>query len=82
MRLLIRVCVQVTYKMGLGTGTVNDDQILEGDIRVGQVVQIKHPEKKELCEATITKIQDCSQYTVGMFSLSNLYMFVLSIKEL
>ena len=74
--------MQVTYKMGLGTGTVNDDQIVEGDIRVGQVVQIKHPDKKEVCEATITKIQDCSQYTVGKFSPNNFCTFVLSTKKI
>lgn len=50
--------------MGLGTATLNDDQI-KGTLRVGQVVQAKHPDKKELIEATISKIQDCSQYTVG-----------------
>lgn len=54
---------KVTYKMGLGNATVNDDQI-KGPLRVGQVVQVKHPEKKEFVEATIMKIQDCSQYTV------------------
>lgn len=52
--------------MGLGTATLNDDQI-KGTLRAGQVVQAKHPDKKELVEATISKIQDCSQYTVGEF---------------
>ncbi|KAJ8946446.1 hypothetical protein NQ318_014434 [Aromia moschata] len=33
-------------------------------MQVGQLVQAKHPDKKELVDATITKIQDCSQYTV------------------
>lgn len=54
--------------MGLGNATVNDDQI-KGPLRVGQVVQVKHPEKKEFVEATIMKIQDCSQYTVGNINL-------------
>ncbi|CAH1982016.1 unnamed protein product [Acanthoscelides obtectus] len=54
---------KVTYKMGLGNGILNDEQI-KGTLRVGQVVQAKHPDRKELVEATITKIQDCSQYTV------------------
>lgn len=50
--------------MGLGAATVSDEQI-KGTLRVGQLVQVKHPEKKEFMDATITKIQDCSQYTVG-----------------
>lgn len=50
--------------MGLGTATVSDEQI-RGALRVGQLVQAKHPEKKDFVDATITKIQDCSQYTVG-----------------
>lgn len=50
--------------MGLGTATVSDEQI-RGTLRVGQLVQVKHTERKELVDATITKIQDCSQYTVG-----------------
>ncbi|KAF5308168.1 hypothetical protein FQR65_LT06348 [Abscondita terminalis] len=54
---------KVTYKMGLGTATVSDEQI-KGPLRVGQVVQAKHLDKKEFVDATITKIQDCSQYTV------------------
>lgn len=56
--------LQVTFKMGLGTATVSDEQI-RGALRVGQLVQAKHPEKKDFVDATITKIQDCSQYTVG-----------------
>nr|CAD7435552.1 unnamed protein product [Timema monikensis] len=31
---------------------------------VGSTCEARHPEKKEFSEATITKIQDCSQYTV------------------
>ncbi|GJQ66478.1 hypothetical protein Trydic_g4472 [Trypoxylus dichotomus] len=54
---------KVTYKMGLGTATVSDEQI-KGTLRVGQSVQAKHPDKKEFVDATIAKIQDCSQYTV------------------
>lgn len=54
---------KVTYKMGLGTATLTDEQI-KGTLRVGQLVQAKYQDKKELVEATITKIQDCSQYTV------------------
>nr|XP_022912898.1 AT-rich interactive domain-containing protein 4B isoform X1 [Onthophagus taurus] len=54
---------KVTFKMGLGTATVHDDNI-KGTLRVGQIVQAKHPEKKEFFDATITKVQDCSQYTV------------------
>jgi RBB1NT (NUC162) domain/ARID/BRIGHT DNA binding domain len=54
--------VKIAYKKG-GNGSVSDDLIL-GEIRVGNVVEIKDPDKKENVEATITKIQDCSQYTV------------------
>ncbi|KYM85085.1 AT-rich interactive domain-containing protein 4B [Atta colombica] len=55
---------RITYKpQGLGTATVADDQI-RGTLRVGASVEVKHVDRKELVEATITKIQDCSQYTV------------------
>lgn len=54
---------RVTYKQGLGTATVTDDQI-RGTLRVGASVEARHSDKKEFVEATITKIQDCSQYTV------------------
>ncbi|KAI4502694.1 hypothetical protein M0802_002606 [Mischocyttarus mexicanus] len=54
---------RVTYKQGLGTATVTDDQI-RGTLRVGASVEAKYSDKKEFVEATITKIQDCSQYTV------------------
>lgn len=50
--------------MGLGTATVSDEQI-KGTLRVGQSVQAKHPDKKDYVDATIAKIQDYSQYTVG-----------------
>ncbi|XP_039283336.1 microtubule-associated protein futsch isoform X2 [Nilaparvata lugens] len=54
---------KVAFKFGLGNATVTDDQI-RGSLRAGSNVEVKHPEKKEFVEATITKIQDCSQYTV------------------
>uniref|UniRef100_A0A182PQD3 ARID domain-containing protein n=1 Tax=Anopheles epiroticus TaxID=199890 RepID=A0A182PQD3_9DIPT len=55
---------KVAYKQqGLGSGVVSDDQI-KGALRVGATVEVKHPERKEYVEATLTKIQDCSQYTV------------------
>ncbi|XP_031833633.1 AT-rich interaction domain hat-trick isoform X2 [Nomia melanderi] len=54
---------RVSYKQGLGTATVADDQI-KGTLRVGASVEARHGDKKEFVEATITKIQDCSQYTV------------------
>lgn len=54
---------KVAYKQGLGSGTVSDDAI-KGQLRVGASVEVKHPDRKEYVEATITKIQDCSQYTV------------------
>ncbi|KAG4067106.1 hypothetical protein HA402_000097 [Bradysia odoriphaga] len=59
---------KVAYKQG-GSGTVSDEQIKSDLLRVGgtvevEVPQVKHPDRKDLVEATITKIQDCSQYTV------------------
>ncbi|KAK0181893.1 hypothetical protein PV327_000077 [Microctonus hyperodae] len=54
---------RVTYKQGLGTATVTDDQI-KGTLRVGASVEARHNDKKDFVDATITKIQDCSQYTV------------------
>lgn len=54
---------KVTFKMGLGTATVSDE-VIKGPIRVGQLVNARHPEKKENIDCIITKIQDCSQYTV------------------
>lgn len=57
------VKVRVTYKKG-GQQTVSDDQII-GEIRVGNTVEIKSSDPKiESGEATVTKIQDCSKYTV------------------
>lgn len=50
--------------MAGGSGTVSDEQIKSDLLRVGGTVEVKHPDRKELAEATITKIQDCSQYTV------------------
>lgn len=51
--------------MGLGTATLGDEHIEGNLLRVGQLVQARHPEKREFLDAIITKIQDCSQYTVG-----------------
>nr|CAD7405664.1 unnamed protein product [Timema cristinae] len=53
----------VTFKLGLGSAVITDDQI-RGTLRVGSTCEARHPDKKEFSEATITKIQDCSQYTV------------------
>lgn len=58
---------KVTFKMGLGTATLGDEHIEGNLLRVGQLVQARHPEKREFLDAIITKIQDCSQYTVGEF---------------
>lgn len=55
---------KVAFKQGFGSHTVLDSQI-KGQLRVGAIVEARHPEKKEIIEGTITKIQDCSQYTVG-----------------
>ncbi|XP_026478135.1 AT-rich interactive domain-containing protein 4B-like [Ctenocephalides felis] len=54
---------KVTFKQGLGSLTVTDEQI-KGILRVGGIVEARHPDRREYVEATITKIQDCSQYTV------------------
>lgn len=56
---------QITYRMGLGTATVPDEHIRGPLLRVGHTVEAWHSEEKDYVEATITKIQDCSQYTVG-----------------
>lgn len=57
--------LQLTLKAGGGFITVNDD-VLKGTLRVGNIVEVKQDPKKDPMEAVITKIQDCSQYTVGM----------------
>lgn len=58
--------VKVAYKQGLGSGLVSDEDIKAspGQLRVGAVVEVRHPDRKDYVEATVTKIQDCSQYTV------------------
>ncbi|CAH2045354.1 unnamed protein product, partial [Iphiclides podalirius] len=56
------VGTDVTLKAG-GITTVNDDMI-KGTLRVGSTVEVKQDPKKDAMEAVITKIQDCSQYTV------------------
>lgn len=59
--------VKVAYKQGLGTGVVSEDDIKGtplSQLRVGGVIEVRHPERKDIVEATITKIQDGSQYTV------------------
>ncbi|XP_054728443.1 AT-rich interactive domain-containing protein 4A isoform X1 [Anastrepha obliqua] len=58
--------VKVAYKQGLGSGIVSDDLIktAPGQLRVGATVEVRHPDRKDLIEGTVTKIQDCSQYTV------------------
>lgn len=55
---------RVVYRSGSGPNIVSDDQIVEGDLRVGETVQIKLPDKKDPLAATLTKIQDGSHYTV------------------
>lgn len=47
---------RVTFKQGLGTSTVTDDQI-KGNLRVGALVEAKHSDKKDFLEATINKIK-------------------------
>lgn len=55
---------KVAYKQGLGSGTVSEDQIKYDLLRVGATCEVKHPDRRDTVEATITKIQDYSQYTV------------------
>lgn len=38
-------------------------------IKVGAIVDVKSLDKKTTIKATILKIQDCSQYTVGMLEI-------------
>jgi len=54
---------KVMFKLGLGSAVVSDEQI-KGLLRVGAQVEAKHPEKAQFLEGIISKIQDCSQYTV------------------
>lgn len=56
---------KVAYKQqGAGPGIVSDEQV-KGVLRAGNAVEVRLPDKRgEYVEATITKIQDCSQYTV------------------
>jgi len=44
---------------------------------VGATVDVKCSDKKELVQATIQKIQDCSQYTVGMYFFIILFIYIL-----
>lgn len=53
---------------------MNDD-VIKGTLRVGSTVEVKHDPKKDATEAIITKIQDCSQYTVGEFIESSPFFF-------
>lgn len=57
---------KVAFKLGFGSHTVLDNQI-KGLLRVGANIEARHPDKKEFVEGSITKIQDCSQYTVGEY---------------
>lgn len=67
--------LQVTLKAG-GITTVNDD-VIKGTLRVGSTVEVKQDPKKEAMEAVITKIQDCSQYTVGKSFIKQLMFFLI-----
>ncbi|KAL4135614.1 hypothetical protein QTP88_007212 [Uroleucon formosanum] len=53
---------KVQYSNGIST-FVTDDAI-KGQLKVGSIVDIKSSNKKKLVQATIKKIQDCSQYIV------------------
>lgn len=45
-------------------------------VQVGANVEVKLPDKKDLVEGSIVKIQDCSQYTVGKGCFLKLYTFL------
>jgi len=45
---------------------------------VGATVNVKCSDKKELVPATIQKIQDCSQYTVGMYFPITIFIYVFN----
>ena len=62
--ILTRVTTQVTFKGGLGSQVVSDEQV-KGVLKVGSMVKALHPDKGTHQEAVVSKIQDCSQYTVG-----------------
>lgn len=51
-------------KVSGGAPNIVSDEQIEGELRVGETVQVKLQDKKEPVAATITKIQDCSHYTV------------------
>ncbi|KAK7074649.1 DNA- binding [Halocaridina rubra] len=57
------VKVKVTFKLGLGSAVVSDDQV-KGVLKLGAQVKASHPDKNQFVDAIINKIQDCSQYTV------------------
>ena len=44
--------------------TLSDEQI-KGVLKAGSTVKALHPTKGGYFDASISKIQDCSQYTVG-----------------
>lgn len=54
---------RVTFKNNGGSVIVTDDNI-KGSLRVGTLIEAKHPDKNQFLEGTINKIIDASQYTV------------------
>lgn len=54
---------RVTFKNNGGSVIVTDDNI-KGPLRVGSLIEAKHPDKSQYLEGTINKIIDASQYTV------------------
>lgn len=45
-------------------------------MKIGALVEVKGSDKKDLIKATIRKIQDSSQYTVGMMVILFLFCFL------
>ncbi|KAA0199218.1 hypothetical protein HAZT_HAZT000693 [Hyalella azteca] len=68
------VKIKVTYKGGLGSHVVSDEQV-KGLLKVGSSVKAMHPDRANHQDATIAKIQDCSQYTVGSLMVMETHVF-------
>ncbi|XP_061172130.1 AT-rich interactive domain-containing protein 4A-like [Saccostrea echinata] len=55
---------KIYLKETLTSIVVTDDTITKGSLKVGATVEYKNPDTGQLLEATISKLTDCSMYTV------------------
>ncbi|XP_062573809.1 AT-rich interactive domain-containing protein 4A-like isoform X1 [Saccostrea cucullata] len=55
---------KIYLKETLTSIVVTDDTITKGSLKVGATVEYKNPDTGQPLEATITKLTDCSMYTV------------------